>query len=80
MRLSASASASLGPLLALMRVYDAWGSPRFTTGTATSRLGYTGEIQSGALVYLQARWYHAGLSTFTSRDTFAGVPSAKPPA
>ena len=56
------------------RMYDAWGNLRFTTGTGTSRLGSTGEWQDGSLVYLRARWYHTGLGTFTSRDTFQGVP------
>ena len=58
----------------LTRVYDAWGKVRFTAGTGTSRLGYTGEWQDGNLVYLRARWYHTGLGTFTTRDTFQGVP------
>ena len=60
--------------LTLTRVYDAWGNLRVTTGMDTSRLGSTGEWQDGSLVYLRARWYHTGLGTFTSRDTFQGVP------
>ena len=60
--------------LTLTRLYDAWGTVRFTAGTGTSRLGSTGEWQDGSLVYLRARWYHTGLGTFTSRDSFQGVP------
>ena len=58
----------------LTRVSDAWGTVRFTTGTGTSRLGYTGEWQDGSLVYLRARWYHTGLGTFTTRDSYPGTP------
>ena len=57
----------------LSRSYDAWGNVRHTNGTATTRLGYTGELQTGKMVYLRARWYNTTLGTFTSRDTFSGV-------
>ncbi|MCG8350466.1 MAG: RHS repeat-associated core domain-containing protein, partial [Chloroflexales bacterium] len=38
--------------------------------------GFTGELQDGTsdLLYLRARWYDPGQSTFTSRDPFAGFP------
>ena len=38
--------------------------------------GFTGELQDGdpSLLYLRARWYDPGQSTFTSRDPFAGFP------
>ncbi len=34
--------------------------------------GFTGERQSGANVYLRARWYNTATGTFTARDPFAG--------
>jgi RHS repeat-associated protein len=58
--------------LVLTRFYDAWGNLRWRDGAGDSRLGYTGELQSGDLVYLRARWYNTRLGTFTSRDSFEG--------
>ena len=46
--------------------------PIYLLGT----FGFTGELQDGAsdLLYLRARWYDPGQSTFTSRDPFVGFP------
>ena len=52
----------------------AWGNLRFQSGSGSSRLGSTGEWQDGNLVYLRARWYHTGLGTFTTRDSYPGTP------
>ena len=49
--------------------YDPWGTPQ--TALADS-FGFTGELQFGEQVHLRARWYNTNLSTFTSRDPFAG--------
>ena len=53
--------------------YDPWGTPQ---GDLLGTFGFTGELQDGdtSLLYLRARWYDPGQSTFTSRDPFAGFP------
>lgn len=53
--------------------YDPWGTSE--SGTVPT-FGFTGELQDAAtgLVNLRARWYDPTHSTFTSRDTFAGMP------
>jgi RHS repeat-associated protein len=54
--------------------YDPWGAPQ---GELLGAFGFTGALQDGAsnLLYLRARWYDPGQSTFTSRDPFAGFPA-----
>ncbi len=54
--------------------YDAFGSVRFSSGSSSSRLGYTGELmgQSDGTIYLRARHYLPTLGRFLQRDTFAG--------
>ena len=54
--------------------YDPWGTPE--AGAAPPTFGFTGELQDAAtgLVYLRARWYHAGHGAFTSKDPFGGWP------
>jgi RHS repeat-associated protein len=54
--------------------YDPWGTPQ---GDLLGAFGFTGALQDGAsnLLYLRARWYDPGQSTFTSRDPFAGFPA-----
>ena len=63
-----------GGTVILSRSYDAYGSIRLVTGTGSSRLGYTGELQDpvSGLVYLRARHYHPGLGRFLQRDSFDG--------
>ena len=58
----------------LSRSYDAYGNVRLATGTGSSRLGYTGELQDSAsgLVYLRARYYHPTIGRFLQRDSFGG--------
>jgi RHS repeat-associated protein len=56
----------------LNRRYKPYGSVLETTGSASSIYGYTGEQQSGGLVYLRARYYASGLGRFVSRDTWQG--------
>jgi RHS repeat-associated protein len=53
--------------------YDPWGTPQ---GDLLGAFGFTGALQDGAsnLLYLRARWYDPGHSTFTRRDPFAGFP------
>ncbi|MBK9944977.1 MAG: RHS repeat-associated core domain-containing protein [Kouleothrix sp.] len=52
--------------------YDPWGSVE--SGTVPT-FGFTGELQdtTAGLVYLRARWYHAGQGRFASVDPFAGA-------
>jgi len=58
--------------------YDAWGTVRHTTGTATTRLGYTGEWMGlvDGTVYLRARHYQPALGRFLQRDSFPDIPSS----
>jgi len=58
----------------LGRSYDAYGNVRLATGTGSSRLGYTGELQDSVsgLVYLRARHYYPALGRFLQRDSFGG--------
>ena len=51
---------------------------RHTTGTATTRLGYTGEWMGlvDGTVYLRARHYQPALGRFLQRDSFPGIPSS----
>jgi RHS repeat-associated protein len=62
----------------LTRSYDAYGNVRLTTGTGSSRLGYTGELQDSVsgLVYLRARHYHPVMGRFLQRDSFGGFGQA----
>ncbi|MCC6630405.1 MAG: hypothetical protein IT340_23755 [Chloroflexi bacterium] len=59
----------------LSRRYDAFGGVRHSTGTTTSRLGYTGEWTNPAdgTVYLRERHYQPALGRFLQRDAFAGA-------
>ncbi len=50
--------------------YTAFGTP--TAGTLPERVGFTGELHSGDLLYLRARWYDPASGTFTSVDPFDG--------
>ncbi len=54
--------------------YDVFGAIRFSSGTTSSRLGYTGELmgQSDGTVYLRARHYSPTLGRFLQRDSFPG--------
>ncbi|HEX6290918.1 MAG TPA: SMP-30/gluconolactonase/LRE family protein [Herpetosiphonaceae bacterium] len=54
--------------------YDAFGTIRHQTGSATTPLGFTGERSGTAdgLLYLRARHYAPELGRFLQRDTFAG--------
>src|SRR6266540_3392491 len=54
----------------LSRSYDAYGNIRHTTGSAVTRLGYTGELTGVAdgTVYLRARHYSPTLGRFLQRD------------
>lgn len=58
--------------------YDAWGTVLHTSGTATTRLGYTGEWMGlvDGTVYLRARHYQPALGRFLQRDSFPGIPSS----
>jgi RHS repeat-associated protein len=51
--------------------YDPWGQ---VESGSVPMFGFTGELQEATtgLVYLRARWYHAGQGRFTSRDPFGG--------
>jgi len=40
--------------LTLAKIYDPYGTVSLTSGTGQSSYGYTGEQQSGDLVYLRA--------------------------
>lgn len=56
------------------RSYDAFGNLRHSSGTGTTHIGFTGELQDQltGLVYLRARFYHPVLGRFLQRDSFAG--------
>ncbi len=62
--------------LILSRHYDAWGTIRHSSGSASTRLGYTGELVDGAtgLVYLRARHYSPALGRFLQRDSLRASP------
>jgi RHS repeat-associated protein len=56
--------------------YDAWGTIRHSSGSAWTRLGYTGEPMGthDGTVYLRARHYQPSLGRFLQRDSFPGIP------
>lgn len=58
------------------RIYDPLGTILNQTG-ATTALGYQGDYTSAAGdVWMGARWYRPGTSTFLNRDTYSGQLSA----
>jgi RHS repeat-associated protein len=61
--------------LAYAQSYDPYGAVRDTTQLipdTSSAYGYTGEQQSGDMVYLRARYYNPADGRFMSRDTWGG--------
>lgn len=66
-----------GALVSSQR-FDAWGNKGATTGT-TPTYGFTGrEPDATGLTYFRARYYHAGIGRFLSRDP-AGMADAVSP-
>jgi RHS repeat-associated protein len=55
--------------------YDPYGVVTQTGGTGQTAYGFTGEQQSGDLVYLRARYLNVSTAEFISRDTWRGDPS-----
>ena len=57
--------------------YDAFGSVIGKTGTSDNAFTYRGEQVDSALglQYLRARWRNPGLGSFTTRDTWEGLPA-----
>jgi RHS repeat-associated protein len=51
--------------------YDPWG---VVQDGIQPQFGFTGELHSGSMVYLRARWYNSEYGIFTVRDPFAGYP------
>jgi RHS repeat-associated protein len=66
-----------GSTTALTYTYDLlrWVTDAASSGSASTRLGFTGELQAGTLIYLRARWYNTSSGTFTSRDSFPDLPT-----
>jgi RHS repeat-associated protein len=58
--------------LTLAKIYDPYGTVSLSSGDGQSSYGYTGEQQSGDMVYLRSRMYSADTGRFISRDTWAG--------
>ena len=61
--------------LAYAQSYDPYGVVRNTSQLipdTSSAYGYTGEQQSGDMVYLRARYYNPADGRFMSRDTWGG--------
>jgi RHS repeat-associated protein len=57
--------------------YDAWGLPRFTTGTLPTKYTFTGQYSHVAgfgLMFYQARWYSPELGRFGQADSI--IPEA----
>jgi RHS repeat-associated protein len=68
---------STGTLTASQR-FDAWGNRTTSSGT-TPTYGFTGrEPDQTGLIFYRARYYHAGIGRFTSRDP-AGMADAISP-
>lgn len=66
-----------GTLSASQR-FDAWGNRTIATGSI-AQYGYTGrEPDATGLTYYRARYYHAGLGRFLTRDPAGMVDSVSP--
>jgi RHS repeat-associated protein len=54
--------------------YDAFGVPKGSSGSATSSLGYAGQLTDSptGFQYLRARLYDPSTGQFTSQDSYAG--------
>ncbi|NLE43466.1 MAG: RHS repeat-associated core domain-containing protein, partial [Chloroflexi bacterium] len=59
--------------------YEPYGEVRWSTGELPTDYGFTGQqdVSSVGLVYMRARFYHAGLGRFVSADTI--VPDVNKP-
>lgn len=55
-----------------MQNYNPYGAVIFTSGASQSAYGFTGEAQSGDMMYLRARYYTPADGRFVSRDTWSG--------
>jgi RHS repeat-associated protein len=57
------------------QLYHPYGSVRYSEGTLPTDFGFTGQRQDGTgLVFMHARYYHAGLARFTQADTIVPQP------
>ena len=56
----------------LAKNYDPYGQAAQSLGAASSSYGFTGEYQTGGMVYLRARMYAPSMGRFLSRDTWDG--------
>jgi len=61
------------------QLYHPYGTVRYTDGTLPTDFGFTGQREHPGLglVFMHARYYHAGLGRFASADTI--VPSPENP-
>ncbi|MCS7016686.1 MAG: RHS repeat-associated core domain-containing protein [Gemmatales bacterium] len=64
--------ADAGGGVTLARSYEPYGSVQSSAGGRATMYGFTGEAQSGGLVYLRARYYAPSIGRFLSRDTWVG--------
>jgi RHS repeat-associated protein len=58
--------------LILAKTYDPFGVQSASNGAGDTSYGFTGEQQSGDLVYLRARHYLPSIGRFLTRDTWGG--------
>jgi len=59
-------------VITLSKAYEPYGEVMVSTGSGSSIYGFTGESQSGNLVYLRARYYQSDSSRFLTRDSWQG--------
>ncbi|MCS7017411.1 MAG: RHS repeat-associated core domain-containing protein, partial [Gemmatales bacterium] len=64
--------ADAGGAVTLARSYEPYGSVLSSAGGAATMYGFTGEAQSGGLVYLRARYYAPGTGRFFTKDAWEG--------
>ncbi len=56
----------------LAKNYDPYGQTAQSVGAAYSSYGFTGEYQTGSMIYLRSRFYAPGTGRFLTRDTWGG--------
>ncbi|MDW8241560.1 MAG: RHS repeat-associated core domain-containing protein, partial [Acidobacteriota bacterium] len=62
--------ADAGGAVTLVRSYEPYGTVLSSAGGAATMYGFTGEPQSGGLVYLRARYYAPGTGRFLTKDAW----------